>query len=306
MKIKVVMRDFRRRYREPAIRLLIRLFSRLPFFIVLKIGGLFGWVLWIYNGEMRKVTEKNLALCFPEYDQEKRKRLARSSLIETGKNITEIATLWLGPPEKVRSLIKNVEGEAHIQNAIEAGRGVILLSPHLGAWEMMGLYVSEKYSVTSMYRPPEMKSLENIVRNGRSRFGAQLVPTDVTGVRGLLSALKKNEVIGVLPDQDPGQIGGEFVPLFNQLANTPTLTSKLANKSNADAIACYARRKKSGTGYDLYFSPANKHINEKNTTDSAKAINEEIEKLILKSPEQYQWSYKRFKTRPAGENNIYS
>jgi len=306
MNIKVILRDFRRRYREPAIRLLIKLFACLPFSIVLKIGGIFGWILWIYNGEMRRVTEKNLLLCFPQWGSKQRASVTKLSLIETGKNITEIATLWCKPEDRINSLITKVEGEEHIRNATEAERGVILLAPHLGAWEVIGLYVSSKYPITSMYRPPEMQGLEDIVRTGRTRFGSKLVPTDAGGVRGLLAALKKGEVIGILPDQDPGRIGGEFSPFFNVQANTMTLTSKLAQKTNADVIGCYAKRKTGGSGYEIYFSPANKQINDKNMSVSLKALNEELEKLILECPEQYQWSYKRFKTRPESENKFYN
>ncbi len=310
MNIKVTilghLRGFRRRYREPAIRLLIKLFARMPFFLLLSIGGAFGRLLWLYNGEMRKVAEKNLALCFPSMNENKRHQLAKQSLIETGKNITEIAALWCNSKEKILSLIKQVEGEEHIKKAITEGRGVILLAPHLGAWEMTGLYLSSVYPMTSMYRPSEMKTLEDTIRTGRTRFGAKLVPTDVRGVRELLTALKKAELIGILPDQDPGVAGGEFAPFFNVQACTMTLSSKLAQKTNADVIACCAKRKKDNSGYELFFSPVNKKINDKNMEVSLTAMNHEVEQLILKCPEQYQWSYKRFKTRPEGENSFYN
>jgi len=306
MKIKVLLRNFRRRYREPTIRLLIKLFARLPFSAAFKIGGLFGWVLWVYNGEMRKVSEVNVAKCFPEKSDEERRALVRQSLIETGKNITEIARLWFTSESDFLALLADVKGEKHITNAIESGRGVMLIAPHLGAWEYVGLYLSVKYSITSMYRPPEMSGLADIIQQGRTRFGATLVPTDIVGVRELLSALKRSELVGMLPDQDPGLNGGEFSPLFNVSANTMTLTSKLAQKTNADVIACFARRKKSGVGYELIFEPANKRINDKDMVVSLGALNEEVEKLILKCPEQYQWSYKRFKTRPQDEASFYN
>ena len=309
MNIKVTLRerlrDFRRRYREPAIRFLIKLFACLPFAVVLSTGGAFGWVLWVFNGEMRKVTEKNIALCFPAMSEKERNSLAKKSLIETGKNITEIATLWCKSKEKVDALVKKVEGEEFIQKAVDGGRGVIILAPHLGAWEMIGLYLSQIYPMTSMYRPPEMQGLEDVIRTGRTRFGSKLVPTDASGVRGLLGALRKGELIGILPDQDPGKNGGEFAPVFNMQANTMTLTSKLAEKTNADVIGCYAKRKNDNSGYELYFYPANKKINEQNMNDSLVAMNEEVEKLILQCPEQYQWNYKRFKTRPEGEPDLY-
>ena len=306
MNIKVMLRDVRRRYREPVIRLLFRLFAVLPYSVVLAVGSGIGWVLWKYNGEMRRVTEKNLQLCFPDMKEKERQALARRSLIETGKTITEITTLWCKPKNRINALIAEVKGEEHVKNAIDAGRGVILLAPHLGAWEVVGLYASLNYPMTAMYRPPEMSGLESIVRQGRSRFGSKMVPTDAKGVRGLLSALRKSELVGILPDQDPGRAGGEFAPFFGVQANTTTLTSKLAQKTNADVVACFAKRLPAAKGYALYFAPANKTINDKNMADSLKALNQEVEKLILKCPEQYQWSYKRFKTRPEGEAKFYT
>jgi len=304
--IKSTLRDIRRRFREPVIRWLFTLFSSLPFSLVLKIGGVFGWILWAFNGEMRQVAEKNITLCFPDFSDAEKKNLVKKSLIETGKNITEITIIWCKPKKIISSLVTKVEGEEHVKNAIDAGRGVIILAPHLGAWEMIGLYVSSKFPMTSMYRPPEMQGLEDFVRNGRTKFEANLVPTDGKGVRELLSALKKGEVIGILPDQDPGKIGGEFSSFFGVAANTATLTSKLAAKTKADVIGCFAQRNKNRTGYEIYFAPANKLVNEKEISLSLKAMNEEVEKLILKCPEQYQWSYKRFKSRPQGEENLYN
>jgi len=305
MKPKIILRDFRRRYREPVIKALFRLFSRLPLSLSFRAGGLIGRILWLYNGEMRQVAQKNIDLCFPDWNEEKRKALCKQSLLETGKNITEVPALWCWDESAILSLVHQVSGEEQIKNAFDNGRSVIILAPHLGAWEMVGLYLSIRYKMTSMYRPPEMTGLEHIVREGRSRFGANLVPTDTGGVRNLLAALKNREMIGVLPDQDPGRAGGEFAPFYQVLANTVTFTSKLAQKTDADVIACYAKRDTEKKGYDLFFEPANKAINDKNMAISLAALNLETEKLINQCPEQYQWSYKRFKTRPEGENSFY-
>lgn len=299
------MRDLRRRYREPLIRLLIKLFSRMPFSLALFIGGVFGRILWLFNGEMRKTSERNVSICLPGLSEAEKKRIVKSSLIETGKNITEIATLWTKPRSRMTALVTNVHGESVLTEALGRGQGVILLAPHLGAWEMSGLYVSLNFPITSMYKPPEMQSLEDIVRAGRSRFGAKLVPTDVTGVRELLHALKKGEVIGILPDQDPGRGNGEFAPFFGQSANTATLAIKLAAKTNAKVISCYAKRNKDASGYEVYFYPCDQNVNHSDADLALAAMNKEVEKLILRCPEQYQWNYKRFKTQPNGLKTIY-
>ncbi len=305
MELRVILRRLRRRYREPLIKFLFRLFRYLPRSVTYIFGNFVGWVVWRSNGELRNTTETNVKICFPELKPHEQQKISKESLFELGRAAAEIPLLWTAQKDEILDLVKGVEGIEHIDTAIQEGKGIICLTPHLGAWEIMGLYLSIHYPMTTLYRPPQLSSLEDIIVQGRTRFGVNLVPTDATGVRGLLKALKKGEMLGILPDQDPGLIGGEFSPFFNVQTNTMTLVSRLAQKTGAAVIVCFAERLPKCRGYMMHIQPPLEGICNKDLNISLSALNEGVERFIRAYPQQYQWSYKRFKTRPQGEAQFY-
>jgi len=305
MNLKSLLQRLRRRYREPIIKFIFHLIARLPLSVGHKIGAFVGGGLWLSRSQSRVIAEKNIRLCFPEKNDAEVNNLVKASLREIGKSMFEIAPMWTWNESRFLESIHKVNGEKFIQQATQENKGVIILTPHLGAWEVAGLYLSIHYPMTALYKPPRMSGLENIVVRGRTRFGSQLAPTDVRGVRALFQALKKGEMLGILPDQDPGQGGGEFAPFFNIQTNTMTLVARLAEKTDTMVLVCFAERLASGQGFVLHISPVNPEISSKNTSTSLNAMNAEVEKLIRQCPQQYQWSYKRFKTRPEGQASFY-
>lgn len=305
MNLKSLLRRLRRRYREPVIKFLFQLFCRLPRRLTNAVGNLIGWALWLSRGNLRHVTEVNVRACFPGLNRQEQQRISKESLMQMGRTISELPLLWTADEQTLLGLIKGVEGVDHLDEALKNGKGVICLTPHLGAWEIMGLYLSINYPMTTLYRPPRMASLEQIMIRGRTRFGANLVPTDAAGVRGLLKALKKGEILGILPDQDPGQVGGEFAPFFNIQTYTITLVSRLAQKTGAPIIVCFAERLPNSEGYLLHLQPPIYEVCNQDLSISLAALNKGVESYIRRCPQQYQWSYKRFKTRPIGEPRLY-
>jgi len=305
MDLRVILRRLRRRYREPVIKFLFRLFRYLPRSVTYILGNFIGWAIWASHGELRKTTETNVSVCFPELKLHDQQNISKESFYELGRAAAEIPLLWTASKEEILGLVKGVEGIEHIDAAIKEGKGVICLTPHLGAWEIMGLYLSIYYPMTTLYRPPQLSSLEDIIIQGRTRFGVNLVPTDAAGVRGLLKALKKGEMLGILPDQDPGPVGGAFSPFFNVQANTMTLVSRLAQKTGAAVIVCFAERLPKSGGYMMHIQAPLEEVCNKDLSISLAALNEGVESYIRAYPQQYQWSYKRFKTRPEGEARFY-
>jgi KDO2-lipid IV(A) lauroyltransferase len=144
-----------------------------------------------------------------------------------------------------------------------------------------------------------------VMKQGRQRLGGKLAPTDVSGIKQLLKALKQGEMIGILPDQDPRKSGGVFAPLFGIQANTMTLLNRLANKSGATVLIGFAERLPWGKGYHIHLLPLPEAIGGKDIELSARVLNEGVERAIRLAPSQYQWSYKRFRTRPKGEEPLY-
>jgi len=287
------------------IRWILHVFAALPLSLAHALGSLIGWALLRIPNDLRRIAAINIPLCFPNLDPPQQRRLLRASLIESGKTLAEAGALWLWPTSRIISLIKDTHGEHHLRAALAAGKGAILATPHLGAWELMGLYSSLHYPITSLYRPPRLSDMDGLVRRGRERLGARLVPVDAGGVRALYQALGKGEVVGILPDQEPGAGNGVFAPLFGIQANTMVLLSRLAIKTGAPVIFCYAERLPRGRGFHLHFIPAPPSINQLPLEQSVAVMNEMVEILIKQRPEQYQWGYKRFRTRPPGDAAIY-
>jgi len=145
--------------------------------------------------------------------------LIKSSLIETGKTLTEAGPMWQWDKNTLFSLIKKVHGEELLQNALENNHGVILALPHLGNWELLGLYCSAHYPTTSMYQKPKLSQIGPIIKHGRERLGANLVPADNVGVRAMLKALKNNEFVCILPDQEPATGSGIFASFRVDVVN---------------------------------------------------------------------------------------
>ena len=284
---------------------LLRAIARLPLPVLHGLGAMAGAAVDLRPNRQRQITESNLALCFPELSHRERARLRRRSLVETGKTMTESLALWLADGERVLTMVKGVSGKAAVDAAMAAGKGVILAGPHLGAWEMVGLYASAHWPITSLYRPPRTAIADAIMHSGRERLGATLVPTDASGVRRLLQALRRGRMAGILPDQDPHDPQGLFAPFFGIPANTMSLLSRLAAKSGAPVFVVYAERLPRGGGYHMHFIPAGPEVNDPDPERSSAALNRAVEAAVRACPAQYQWSYKRFRTRPPGEHRIY-
>ena len=187
------------------------------------LGSLLGKMLYRIPNRHRHIAQVNIALCYPHLSTQQQITLLRSTLIELGKSIFEIGALWRWPRHKVLGLIKDVSGEAYLDEALKKNKGVILALPHLGAWEIIGMYGSARHRMTSLYHPPSIAAIDKLMRESRERLGATLVPTDTTGVRALYHALKRNHIVAILPDQDPGDSGNVFAPFFGINTNTMTL-----------------------------------------------------------------------------------
>ena len=299
-------RALRHRLAPAALQLLLWLSASLPLRASHALGSWFGWLAWRLGGKSVAITERNLALCFPEMTAEQHHQLARSSFIETGKTLMEVGALWRWPRQKIMQLVVEVSGRELIDEATATGQGVIIAAPHLGAWEMIGLYWSVEYPITSLYRPPRLAAINEPVHRGREHLGATLVPTDAGGVRALLKALKQGQIAGILPDQEPPRdAGGVFAPFFGTSAWTITLLTRLAQKSGARVVFSYAERLPKGRGFHIHVLPAPQDIADQDPERAAAALNRGVEQCVRQLPHQYQWSYMRFRKRPAGEQEIY-
>lgn len=279
----------------------------LPLKYAQKLGMLLGRRLYRKgsNNKMYHHTKTNIELCFAELNEQEKEMLIKESLEQTGKSVAEMGMSWLWPVNKTLKKIKTVNNESIIQEGIEAGKGVILIAPHLGNWEILNLYLSNRYTFTAMYKPPKQKQLDNLIKRMRARLGTDMAPANVQGVRKVMKALKRGEMVGILPDQEPEIEGGIFVDFFKTPALTMKLLPQLAAQTGAKVVCGYAERLPNSEGFDIFFSEAEDEIASKDIHVAARAMNRSIERCVKELPAQYQWEYKRFNTRPEGSAKIY-
>ncbi len=277
----------------------------MPLSLAHFIGAGLGWIMIMFPNRSREVAKTNIGLCFPELDAAEQKQLLNNSLIEMGKTLMETGKIWLGSTENLERLIVEIKGEQFIRAGLDKGKGVVVIAPHIGSWEAVGLFCSARYPMTSLYKPPKIVALDAIVRGSRERTGASLVPTDVQGVKALYKALANNHVTGILPDQDPREGKRNFASFFGIQANTMVLLSRLIRKTGATPVLVFAERLPAGKGFCMHFEAVPDEIADRDLDISIQALNQLVEQLIRRYPTQYQWAYKRFNRRPEGEAALY-
>jgi Kdo2-lipid IVA lauroyltransferase/acyltransferase len=280
----------------------------LPLPLSRAIGVCLGQCNYWLNSKMAKVTRENLRLCFPELSDQEREQKVKRSLRETAKAMMETGSVWLRDYAWVRQRIVSVEGLELLKQKLADSRGTIVLAPHLGNWEVLGLYMSELAEVTSLYQPPDIEALEPIIRSGREKVGAKLVPTNRKGVMALLKVLKKGGFTAILPDQVPDRSGGSYAPFFGVNALTMTLVHNLVQRTNSQVLTGYAERVNGG--FKLVFKAIEPgedgaEVGCEDEVASLAAMNRAVESCVRDIPDQYQWEYKRFKRQPQGDPKFY-
>ncbi|MEJ5211631.1 MAG: lysophospholipid acyltransferase family protein [Burkholderiales bacterium] len=277
---------------------LMRLAARVPLPLLHGLGVLLGWLVYAVSPTYRRRLRDNLAASGVAPDARALRRLRHAAIAHAGKAMMELPVIWGRPLPEVAELVRGCDGWALVEAAQAAGRGIIFLTPHLGCFEVAALYAAQRMPLTVLYRPPKLRWLSGVMESGRARGGLRLAPTDVTGVRRLLAALRRGEAVGLLPDQVPAAGEGVWAPFFGRPAYTMTLVGRLAARTGAPVLLAVARRLPRGRGYHLTLRPLASAFTGEPAHD-ARLLNETIEALVRECPEQYLWSYNRYK-RPRG------
>ena len=275
---------------------LLRLFARLPLAWLHSAGLVLGWLTYRASPSYAKRLRENLVASGIRENRADLEKLLKSSVLEAGKATAELPAIWFRPQRESAAWVRKVNGWDIIAAARRQGRGIVLLTPHIGCFEVLPQYLSLRFPITVLYRPPRFAALEPSMRAGRMRSDIHLATTDVNGVRQLLKALKKGEAIGILPDQVPSAGDGEWAHFFGRPAFTMTLWSRLAQRSQAPVVLIYALRLPHGTGFEVNIEAMPPR--EPDET-AARHLNRALEALIRRCPEQYLWAYNRYKI-PAG------
>lgn len=268
----------------------LKILAKLPLRCLHGIGGALGVVVYLLPGRYRSRLQKNMAQA--GYTDP---ALARKAAAQTGAMILETPKVWLEPQRCLQQC--TTKDEAVIQSALAEKRGVLYLTPHLGCFEITARALIKYGPITVMFRPPRQDFVAPAMEASRNMPGLHAVPASVRGIREFLRAIKRGEAIGMLPDQVPSTGDGLWVPFFNKPAYTMTLAAKLALQADAPIILTAGERLPKGQGWRLHYVrlilPVKPTIE-----NTVLAINQAMEALIQRFPEQYLWSYNRYKIPP--------
>jgi KDO2-lipid IV(A) lauroyltransferase len=272
---------------------LLRLLARLPLPWLHCAGAALGWIVYWCSSRYATRLRENLYSSGVCSGEAQCKALLRNAIAETGKGMTELIAVWFGSDEKVARLAVACDGWEVVEAARARGRGIIIVTPHLGCFEMVSLYFVQRLPMTVMYRQPRIAWLEPIMIAGRSRWQATVAPANLRGVRMFYRTLQQRGTVGLLPDQAPKAGEGVWADFFGRPAYTMTLVKRLQQATGAAIIMVFAERLAGGRGYHMHFEevPAARF--------DETALNRAIEAQVRRRPEQYLWSYYRHKT-PAG------
>lgn len=285
------------------VRILLMVLGCLPLLVLHAGAWCIGLLLWVLPNKLRRLTQCHLEFCLQELSADQRQRIARQSLMHSMQAVLESPAIWFGPHWRLRRWLRQPVAEQQLRMLQQNGKGVILLCPHIGSWELAGMFCAMQGPMTSLYKP-QKGVMDALIHEGRTRLGAQLVPTATIGVKSLLQALKKGEMIGILPDHDPPEGSGVFAPFFGVPAHTTELVTKLAARTGAPVWFCMARRRDWGAGFEISLQPLPAAVAE--AGQGATALNHAIEQVIRQMPEQYWWGYERYRRRPPGVANPYA
>lgn len=275
---------------------LLRLLARLPLGFYHALGGLLGRLAYLSSPRFSTRLRENLRASGLCADEAQFQRLLRANVAETGRQAVEFIPLWFRDQARVAALVRRCSGEQEVQAAYDQGRGVVLLTPHLGCFEIAAIYAAQKIPITVLYRQPHIKALDRLIVQGRGQGREKLAPATIKGVRVLMKALKAGEAVGILPDQVPGNGEGVWVDFFGRPAYTMTLIGRLCALTQPAVFVAVVRRLPKAAGYEI---DVRRVPGELSGPDGARRMNAAIEDAVRGCPEQYLWAYNRYK-HPAG------
>jgi len=281
---------------------LIGFFAVMPTFIGKVFAWLFEKAAVLFKTRSYTTSITNLELCLPDSSDVERKNLAKQSLRHTGRLFFEAAKIWRKCQGE--QYLDQIHGQDHVHQLLKNNQGVLFTGSHIGNWEVALYYLGSRYPFHCMYRPPRQLEMDEVINHGRCQNSTNMIKGDSRGVMELIKALKSGEVGAVLSDQEPGRRAGVFVPFCGKDALTMTLVQKVQQKSDA-ALFQVAAIKNQNNKYDIHLIPIAIDPNLP-TENYSTEVNKALESMIRQYPEQYQWSYKRFKTTECGKPNPYS
>jgi len=261
-------------------------------------------VAWLWgriDARESRVTRRNLELAYPELGADQRRRLHRQILRTTARQALETLYLWThDPADNLARHLKQRNGQALYDAALASGKGVIVIAPHYGNWELLNQWLAERGPIAIVYAPPENPVGDEFLQLCRGGDNVRQVRAEGPAVRQLFKVLKDGGATGILPDQQPKNGDGEFVPFFGVQALTMTLVNRLAERTGATLLYAWCERIGPDLEFALHVEPAEPAIANADLPTAVATLSAGIERIARRDPSQYQWTYKRYTLRPPG------
>ncbi|MBI5862237.1 MAG: lipid A biosynthesis acyltransferase [Rhodocyclales bacterium] len=272
----------------------------LPLPLLAWLGRGLGLLFWCVVRKRRHIVLTNLGLCFPELSAAEKSALARRHFMAFGRNMLELGLWWWASPERIRRLVVIEHGE---RLTALRGRPVILFAPHFTGVDAGGIRLGMEEKMVTIYARAKNRVFDAAMWRGRSRFGNIELISRLDGVKKVIRPLRAGRPFYYLPDMDYGRKEAVFVPFFGVPAATITGLSRLAKLTGATVLPVITRM--TGNRYVVSIGEPWMDFPTADVTADTRRMNAVLEAEILRSPEQYYWLHRRFKTRPEGEKGVY-
>jgi KDO2-lipid IV(A) lauroyltransferase len=286
-----------------SVRGLLFFLALTPRPLAASLGRAFGAFFFTLAGGERRKTLRHLALAFPNLSEAARHKLAGRVWRGFGRTVFETARWLKWPSAKIAAQAARVEGWPHLEKALAKGKGVLLVTAHLGNWELLAAALAARVPAGAVAQKIYDSRFDSLITDFReNHLGVSMIKRGMA-LRGILEALKKNQLVIVLCDQDSGK-DGVFVPFFGRSAWTQSGTARIALKTGAALVPAFMVRGEDG----LFEMRVEKEIPlpsgadmEKKVLETVRRYTEVIESFVRAYPDQWVWMHERWRTRPEGE-----
>jgi KDO2-lipid IV(A) lauroyltransferase len=297
--------------------------EKLEFWLVLIVARALGWMprglarlvasglawsVYRFDARLCRVGRRNLELALPALSAPERDRILRGVFRSLGRQLVEFCRMTRYTPENTRNWIRT-EGLEHYQAAKARGKGVLVVTGHLGAWELSSFYHSLMgYTMGMVARPLDNRLLDRFVTGIRCMHGNRVLPKDQFA-RGLLRAMRAGQTVGILMDTNMTPPQGVFVQFFGMQACTASGVARVALKTGAAVLPGFMLWEPAEGKYVLHFGPelifSPTGDAERDILAATQQCASTTEDWIRRYPDQWLWIHRRWKTRPAGEPGLY-
>ncbi len=289
-------------------RLLLAGFGALPQNVALRVGSIVAGGAYYFSGRLRRAGDRNLRLAFPERSPDERRRLLRGCFQNLGRLLGVFSQFATANPQTLKRIV-DCEGLEHIEAAQRNGRGVILFTGHVGAWELSSFALSLfDHPLSFLVRRIDNPKIEMLIDGARTRLGNRTIDK-TSAAREMLQILHVGGTLGILVDLNTLDREGIFVDFFGVPASTTFMLAKLALRTDADVLPVFAPWDKQRQRFLLKIDAplvidrtGDEEEDVRRLTQSFTAV---VENYVRRYPDQWLWIHRRWKTRPPGEPDLY-